>query len=191
MLVLVVVFVFVSETILPFTDHLRQDALAGDGEQTVRFFQDEEEERSPAPQQPDHSVTDLKYRLIEYFGGVLVGEPVVVPDHVRREQARSAFATIRQDEEEFQAILDQLSLERGSELTEDQQLLVFEEKRKLNAVLLEPTESGYSFRMMVRDGGNPYEMMVRDAGNPYEITGAVDQTAKITVLTREPALLPR
>ena len=45
--------------------------------------------------------------------------------------------------------------------------------------------------MMVRDGGNPYEMMVRDAGNPYEITGAVDQTAKITVLTREPALLPR
>ena len=45
LLVVVVAFVFVSETVLPFTDHLSQDALVGDGEYTARFFQDEEEEK--------------------------------------------------------------------------------------------------------------------------------------------------
>ena len=45
LLIAVLVFVFVSETVLPFTDHLRQDALAGDGEHTVRFFQDEDEDK--------------------------------------------------------------------------------------------------------------------------------------------------
>ena len=43
--VLVLAFVFVSETVLPLTDHLRQDPLAGDGEHTVRFFQGEEEDK--------------------------------------------------------------------------------------------------------------------------------------------------
>ena len=66
-----------------------------------------------APQQSDYSITDLKYRLIEHFGGVLVGDPVIVPDNLRREQAHRAFATIQQNEEEFQAILDQLGLEAG------------------------------------------------------------------------------
>ena len=135
---------------------------------------------SPAPQQPDYSITDLKYRLIEHFGGVLVREPVIVPEDVRREQARRALATIQQDDQEFQAILVQLGLERGSELTQEQQVLVFEEKKKLYAVLLEPTESGYSFLMMVREGGDP-----------FEIRGVVEQAGKITVLTKEHALLPR
>ena len=135
---------------------------------------------SPAPPQPDYSMTDLKFRLIEHFGGVLVGDPVIFPDDVRGEQAREAFPTIRENEEEFQAILDQLGLERGSEFTEAQQLLVFEEKKKLNAVSLEPTESGYSFWMMVREGGDP-----------YEIRGVAEQTGKLTVLTKEYGRLPR
>ena len=58
---------------------------------------------SPGLLQPYFSITDLKYRLMEQFGGVLVAEPVIVPDDVRREQARSAFATIQTNEEEFQA----------------------------------------------------------------------------------------
>ena len=45
LLALGLVFVLVSETILPFTDHLRQDALAGDNEQTVSFFQGDEEDK--------------------------------------------------------------------------------------------------------------------------------------------------
>ena len=122
----------------------------------------------------------MKYRLIARFGGVLVGDPVIFPDDVRREQAREAFPTIQQNEEEFQAILDQLGLERGSELTEEQQLLVFEEKKKLNAVPLEPTESGYSFWMMVREGGDP-----------FEIEGTVGRDGEVNVLKKVRAMLPR
>ena len=42
---LIVAFVLFSEAVLPLTDHLKQDALAGDGEHTVRFFQDEEDDK--------------------------------------------------------------------------------------------------------------------------------------------------
>ena len=128
---------------------------------------------SPATLKPDPSLTSLKYGLIEHFGGVLVAEPVVVPREVGLDQAGSAMSTIRQHEEEYQAILDQLGLERPAQLTEDQQLQVFEEKNKLNAVRLEPTENGYSF-----------ELTVIEDGEPFEITGVVDQTGRITAQTK-------
>ena len=134
---------------------------------------------SPAPQRPDLSLTDLKYRLIEHFGGVLVPEPAMVPDDVRREQASSAFATIQTNDEEFQAVLRKLGLSEATSFTEEQQLLVFEEKKKLNAVRLEPTDSGYTFGLTVRE-----------EGDPFEISGVVEQKGKITVLTKEHALLP-
>ena len=132
---------------------------------------------SPAPRQPDYSITDLKYRLIEHFGGVLVGDPVIVPDHVRREQARRAFPTIQQNDQEFQTILDQLGLERGHELTEEQQVLVFEEKKKLNAVRLEPAEGGYSFGLTVVERGQPFEI----EGTAYR-DGEVNVTKKVRAL---------
>ena len=83
-------------------------------------------------------------------------------------------------EEEFQAILYQLGLERESELTEEQQLQVFEEKKKLDAVLVEPTESGYSFWMMVREGGDP-----------FEIEGTVRSNGEVAVSKKVYARLPR
>ena len=80
-------------------------------------------------QQPGYSITDLKYRLIQHLGVVLVAEPVGVPDVIRKEQALNALAAIQQNEEEFQAILDYLGLERGSEFTEDQQVQVLRRRR--------------------------------------------------------------
>ena len=135
---------------------------------------------SPAPQQPGYSITDLKYRLIAHFGGVLAGEPVIVPDPVRREQARNAFATIQANDDEFHAILRKLGLSEVLSFTLAQQVLVFEEKKKLNAVRLEPTESGYSFWMMVRE-----------AGDPFEIEGTVGSDGVVNVLKKVHAILPR
>ena len=135
---------------------------------------------SPASLQTGLSPSSLKYHLIEHFGGVLVGEPVVVPDDVRREQARSAFPTIQQNDEEFQAVLDQLGLERRSELTEEEQVQVLGEKEKLNAVLLEPAESGHSFWMTIME-----------EGDPFEIEGTLGSDGEVSVLKKEHALLPR
>ena len=58
------VLVLVSETVLPFTDHLRQDALAGDGEHTVRFFQDEEEEKVASVYVSHGQVKEDIYRMM-------------------------------------------------------------------------------------------------------------------------------
>ena len=103
-----------------------------------------------------------------------------MPDHIRREQALSAFETIQQDEEEFQAIIQGLDLSGAAGFTDEQQVLVFEEKRKLNAVLLESAASGHSF-----------DLAVREEGEPIRVRGTISNSGGITVLTREQALLPR
>ena len=64
--------------------------------------------------------------------------------------------------------------------TDEQQVLVFEEKRKLNAVLLESAASGHSF-----------DLAVREEGEPIRVRGTISNSGGITVLTRERALLPR
>jgi hypothetical protein len=135
---------------------------------------------SPASQQLDDSIPNLKYRLIEHFGGVIVGDPVIVPDDVRREQARSVFATIQSDGEEFQAILRELGLMEVTSFSVEQQVLVFEEKKKLNVVRLQLTDSGHSF-----------ELVVREDGDPLTVSGVVEPTGEITILTKAHALLPR
>jgi hypothetical protein len=136
--------------------------------------------RTPVALLPDYSIADLKYSLIDHFGGVLIGDPVLVPDHIRREQAVSAFATIQQDGEEFQAILGRLDLSESASYTEEQQVLVFEEKKKLNAVLIEPSEGGHSF-----------DLAVREEGEPIRVYGTIGDDGDISVLTKEQALLPR
>jgi len=132
------------------------------------------------PAQPDLSISTLKYRLIKHFGGVLVAEPVGVPDDIRKEQATRALATIQEDEEEFRAILDQLGLEDESTYSVERQVQVFEEKARLNAVRLEPIDGGYSFRLLVME-----------AGEPFEIEGTIGNDAAIEVLNKRRALLPR
>jgi hypothetical protein len=135
---------------------------------------------SPPPEQPELTIAGLKYRLIGYFGGVLVGEPVGFPDNVRIDQARRAFATIQQNEEEFAAILDQLDLEPESVFSYEQQLLIFEEKLQLNAARLEQSESGYSFALMATE-----------KGEPFEIEGTVGRDGEVIVLEQRRAILPR
>ena len=62
--VLVLAFVFVSETVLPFTEHLRQDALAGDGEHTVSFFQGEDEDKIASVHVRHGQAEEDLYRMV-------------------------------------------------------------------------------------------------------------------------------
>ena len=68
---------------------------------------------------PELSVTDLKYLLIHHFGGVFVAEPVVLPREIRLEQAQNAMPVMRDNHEEFQAILRELGLEEAVTLTDE------------------------------------------------------------------------
>ena len=128
---------------------------------------------------PELSVTNLKYLLIHHFGGVFVAEPVVLPPEIRLEQAQNAMPVIRDNEEEFQAILQELGLEEAVTLTDEQRLLVFDENTKLNHVRLEPSGDAYAFELVI--GGR---------NDRSDVKGTVSRQGTITVHSNEPSLGP-
>ena len=130
--------------------------------------------RSPGP---ELSVAGLKYLLIHQFGGVFVAEPVVLPRKIRLEQARNAMPVIRDNGEEFQAILQELGIEDAATLTDEQRLLVFDEKTKLNHVRLEPSENAYAF-----------ELVIGERNDRSDVKGTVDHRGTITVHSNEPSM---
>ncbi len=129
--------------------------------------------------EPELSVTGLKYLLIHHFGGVFVAEPVVLPREIRLEQAQNAMPVIRGNGEEFQAILQELGIEGAVTLTDEQQLLVFDEKTKLNHIRLEPSEDAYAFELVI--GGR---------NDRSDVKGTVSRQGTITVRSNEPSLGP-
>ena len=132
--------------------------------------------RSP---EPELSVTGLKYVLIHHFGGVFVAEPVVLPREIRLEQAQNAMPVIRDNEEEFQAILQELGLEDAVNFTDEQRLLVFDEKTKLNHVWLEPSGDAYAF-----------ELVIGERNDRSDVKGTVNRRGTVTVHSNEPSLGP-
>ena len=132
--------------------------------------------RSPGP---DLSVTDLKYLLIHHFGGVFVAEPVVLPREIRLEQAQNAMPAIRDNEEEFQAILQELGLEDSVTFTDEQRLLVLDEKTKLNHVRLELSGDTYAFDLVI--GGR---------NDRFDVSATVSRQGTISVRSNEPSLGP-
>ncbi len=132
--------------------------------------------RSP---EPELSVTHLKYLLMHRFGGVFVAEPVVLPREIRLEQAQNAMPAIRDNDEEFQAILQELGIEDAVTLTDEQRLLVFDEKTKLNHVRLEPSGNAYAFELVT--GGR---------NDRSDVKGSVNRQGTITVHSNEPSVGP-
>ena len=63
--------------------------------------------------------------------------------------AREEFSAIQQDDDEFQVILAQIGLQEASSYTDDQQLAVFREYKRLNAVLMEASHEAYTFELRV------------------------------------------
>ena len=57
---------------------------------------------------------------------------------------------------------------------------MFVEKKKQNAVLIEPIEKGHSF-----------DLAVREEGEPIRVQGTIGDDGHISVLTKKQALLPR
>ncbi|MEE9324809.1 MAG: Hint domain-containing protein [Dehalococcoidia bacterium] len=128
-------------------------------------------------QGPDLSPTDLKYRLIANFGGMFYCDPDLFPvarEGQEEQRAREEFPRIQQDAEEFQAMLRQLDLQEASSYTDEQQLLVYREHKKLNAVILEPSGGAYKFEFRVQEGDG------------FKIEGIVDRKG-VTVLNKEPS----
>ena len=127
----------------------------------------------------DLSPTEAKYHLMERFGGVFFCDPDFTPigrAGQEEERASEEFPKIQQADEMFQAILDELAVQKSPKYSEEQQLLVYKERKKLNAVTLEPSAAGYTFELLT--GQNTIGLRVN---------GTVDLKGSIDVVSEEPS----
>jgi hypothetical protein len=140
--------------------------------------------QKPAPQTTPTPVslspTQLKYVLIEKFGpvgetpGIFYCDPDEYP--VAREgqelqHALQQFDTIRQDEEEFDAILQHLGLAQMETYTDEQKLLIYRQYKHLQSIQLEPDDGAYTFILKITDVQN----------NGYMLSGTITGSGEITV----------
>ena len=121
--------------------------------------------------------SSVKYGLIREYGGVFFCDPDYYP--VARagreeEQAAGQFAAIRDNAEEFLAILGNNGIRDTSPFPPDIQLLVYREHKKLSAIKVEKAPDGYSFALRVGEKQG------------FAIEGKVNFQGKIQVLKKEP-----
>ncbi len=137
---------------------------------------------SPAPTPtaaPALSPAALKYRLIGHFGGIFYCDPDYYPvarEGLEEQRAREEFPKVQQDRQELLAILAHLGLPEAPSYTQEQQLQVYREHKRLNAIQLEPSGDAYRFQLRT------------DEGQGTSIEGTITPGGDIEVLKREPAI---
>jgi hypothetical protein len=127
------------------------------------------------------SPTQLKYRLLSEFPDFFFCDPDYYP--VARademELALERFPELQANSEEFAAILAHNNLEGLSTYTDEQKLLIYQEHKKMAAILFELKESGYAFQIQVAESEGRGEL----------VSGVVDSQGKITVQERTPSIV--
>ena len=143
---------------------------------------------TPVPPQPsqtetpaasDLSAAALKYRLIDSFGDVFFCDRDSFPvarQGAELESALEQFPSIQADSGEFQAIISRIGLAEAATYTDDQQLDVYREHKKLSAVLMSPSNGAFAFELRV------------GAGSGVAYKGVVDPSGKVEDLSEEPSV---
>jgi hypothetical protein len=112
---------------------------------------------SATPAAAGLSSSQLKYRLIDHFGGmgeqgIFYCDPDLYPiarEGREEQQARDLLPTIQSDAELFGAISQRLGLGAGQAFSAEQQLRIYREYKQLDRIQLAPAGSGYSFSLPV------------------------------------------
>ena len=138
---------------------------------------------TPVPPQPsqtetpaasDLSAAALKYHLIDSFGGVFFCDPDSFPvarQGAELDRALEQFASIQADSGEFQAILSHIGLAETATYSDDQQLEVYREHKKLSAVLMSASNGAFAFELRVGEGGGvAYKGVVDPSGTMEDVS---------------------
>ena len=124
--------------------------------------------------------TELRYRVLQEFPDFFFCDPDYYP--VARademELARQSFPELQASTEEFTAILAHNNLSALTSFSSDQQLLIYQEHKRLAALFFEPNETGYQFQLQVAGDGGEAEL----------ILGEIDMEGTITVQLRQPTV---
>lgn len=124
------------------------------------------------------SPLDLKYQLFDVYGKDLrYCDPDFWPiAHDENAAAAAWLGGVDKAGDEYATILKYNNISRTAQLTADQQLLVYREHKRLNAVTLE--KSGDSYNFVITTGGDsdkPWEV-----GPGTRITGIIDAKGVIS-----------
>jgi hypothetical protein len=136
---------------------------------------------TPTPTPPViYSIPELKYLLISNFDNVFWCDPDLYPIERPGQEETNAleqFLVIREDEAEFTAILEYLSLSIKDSYTNEEKLLVYRQHKKLTRAV-EITASGDAYKFVLRVG----------EGQGERIEGSITTSGKIEITKREPSI---
>jgi hypothetical protein len=117
----------------------------------------------------------LKYRLVDQFGGLLFCDPDYYPVARADEGAlaHERVPEIRSDATTFSAILAHLGIATSTSYTSDQELAIYRDWKMLNAIRFEQVAGGFHFTATF---GSPQQAS--------RVDGTVDQSGNVTVASR-------
>ncbi len=126
------------------------------------------------------TATELRYRVLDAFPDFFWCDPDFFPigrPGGELENALAQFDGIRNNDEEFAAILQRIGLDQKLNYTTEEQLLVYRQHKLLTRVISDfiPSEDGFSFVILVREGQGE------------RITGNVATDGRIRIITRDPS----
>lgn len=134
---------------------------------------------TPIPTLPSSSLspTELKYRVLDQFPDFFFCDPDYYP--VARademELARARFPELQANQEEFEVILDRNGLSGNTTFTDDQQLLIYREHKKLNAIFFQVADDQYQFQIQTGIEGQQGSL----------ITGTIDGNGSIETQSQQ------
>jgi hypothetical protein len=124
-----------------------------------------------------YSQYELEYKLISNFGEAFYCDPDLYPVARLGQEEQNAleqFSTIRNNQEEFSAILKQLGLQEKADYTTDEKVLIYREHKKLiQAVQMTVSRDTYNFTLRVGEGQGE------------RIEGTITKSGQIKVTKRE------
>ena len=127
----------------------------------------------------DISPTELKYRILDQFPDFFFCDPDFYP--IAREDemtlAQQRFPELQANQEEFQAILMRNGLSGTTTFTDEQNLLIYREHKKLNAISFEVEGDKYRFQIQTGAEGQQGSF----------ITGTIDGNGGIEIQKQEPS----
>jgi hypothetical protein len=140
---------------------------------------------------------ELRYRLIERFGDPWYCDPDLYPLAIagrERTEALQGFADIARDAPAFQAMAKHLDLEKVTEFSDDQKILLYREYKRLRAISLEPEGNKFRFGISVSENsgksGGSKGLGGKGFGNKgFRIAGLIDADGAVSNLQRVPVVL--
>jgi hypothetical protein len=123
------------------------------------------------------SPTELKYALIARFGAIFYCDPDVYPvaRRLSASELEQRLNQIKQDPEEYKAILTHLGIADAATLSLDQEQQIYSDHKKLAAIGLEPADGAYRFSLRISQS--------KTSG--FAITGTIDSSGAVQVASQQ------